>query len=274
MFNSDFKIGKIEAGITYEKLSNYNVFVIGVPTNRKYLTTDEIDALIRYVKDGGSLLVINDQGGDYENRNNLSELMKNFGVTFNPDHLFDNENFSKDNSRPIITQFKSHFITHDLLKIIHSGGCTLTIDKTLEDADLNIIPLAFSSENNSWHKIYNGKEWVEEMVSNMPILAAGHYGLGKVIALTNLSILSGFHDQFGIQGADNFKLVANIIAWLLNKAHSEDSKITQPIFLTLPIEQDLYYWMRDMIQIDKRWNSIKELVNFALNIIKIRLKNQ
>ena len=248
--------------------------MIGVPTNRKYLTTDEIEALVKYVKDGGSLLVINDQGGDYENRNNLSELTKNFGVIFNPDQLFDNENFSKDNSRPIITQFKSHFITRDLLKIIHSGGCTLTIDKAVEDSELNIIPLAFSSTDSSWHKFFNGEEWIEEMVSNEPIIAAGHYGLGKVLILTNLSILSGFHDQFGIHGADNFKLIANIIAWLLNKAHSEESKITSPIFLTLPIEQDLYYWMRDMIQIDKKWNSIQDLVNFALNVIKLRLKNQ
>ena len=140
--------------------------------------------------------------------------------------------------------------------------------------NLNVIPLAFSSENSSWHKYYNGDEWIDESVSKVPIIAAGHFGLGKFVVLSNLSIISGFHDQYGIRGADNFKLIANIIAWLFNKAHSEESKITQPIYLTLPIKQELYYWMRDMIQFDNRWGSVQELVNFALNVTKIRLKNQ
>lgn len=245
-----------------------------MPTNRKYFTQDEIDSIIDYVKEGGSILVINDRGGDLENRNNLSELTKHFGIEFVPDQLFDNECYSKDNSRPIINQFTPHFITLDLTQIIHSRGCSLKIDKSVEDVDINVIPLAFSSENSSWHKYNNGDEWIDEPVCKAPIIAAGHFGLGKFVILANLSIISGFHDQYGIRGADNFKLIANIISWLFNKAHSEESKITRPIFLTLPINQELYYWMRDIIQNDNKWNSVQELVNSALNMIKLRLKNQ
>jgi len=245
-----------------------------VPTNKKYFTQDEIDSIINYVKEGGSVLVINDQGGDYENRNNLSELTKHFGIEFVPDQLFDNECFSKDNSRPIISQFTPHFITLDLTQIIHSRGCSLKIDKSMDNTGIDVIPLAFSSETSSWHKCYNGDEWIDEPVCNAPIIAAGHFGLGKFVVLSNLSIISGFHDQYGIRGADNFKLIANIIAWLFNKAHSEESKITQPIYLTLPIKQELYYWMRETIQIDDRWTSVQELVNFALKEIKLNLKNQ
>ena len=58
LFHSDLKLGKIEAGITYDKLSDYNVFIIGVPVAESYLSSEEIDHLTRYVKDGGSLLVV------------------------------------------------------------------------------------------------------------------------------------------------------------------------------------------------------------------------
>lgn len=274
LFNSEFKIGKIEAGITYEKLSHYNIFVIGVPMNSKYLSDEEIGEITNYVRDGGSILVINDKGGDFENKNNLSELTKHFGVRFNPDQLFDNENFSKDISRPIIDSFKGHFITRDITHIIHSVGCTLYIDKSVEDVDINIIPLAFSSEDSSWHKYYDGEEWIDEPVSKAPILAAGHFGLGKVVVLANLSLISGFHDQFGIHGADNFKLIANIIAWLFNKAHSKEAQLTQPIYCTIPIEQDLYYWIKDVVEKDENLNSMQEVVNFALKVVKLRMKSQ
>jgi len=274
LFNSDFKVGKIEAGLTYEKLSNYNIFIIGVPMNKKYLTSEEIEDVIKYVRDGGSLLAINDKGGDFENKNNLSELTKHFGVKFNPDSLHDNENFSKNNSRPIINNFKGHFITRDLNQVIHSGGCTLEIDKSVEDSDININAIAFSSEDSSWHKVYKEEEWIDEPVSKAPILAAGHFGLGKVVMLANLSLISGFNDQYGIRGADNFKLIVNIISWLFNKVHSKEAQLTQPIFCTMPIEQELYYWMRDIIETDERWNSLQDVINFALNVVKIRMKDQ
>jgi len=116
----------------------YNIFIIGVPTMEPSLNPDEIDALVKYVRDGGSILVINDGGGDYENKNNLSELTKNFGFIFNSDILFDNKNFSEDNSHPIIKDFRHHFITRDITQIIHSNGCTLVVDKSIENDKIDV----------------------------------------------------------------------------------------------------------------------------------------
>jgi len=124
------------------------------------------------------------------------------------------------------------------------------------------------------HKVYKEEEWIDEPVSKAPILAAGHFGLGKVVMLANLSLISGFNDQYGIRGADNFKLIVNIISWLFNKVHSKEAQLTQPIFCTMPIEQELYYWMRDIIETDERWNSLQDVINFALNVVKIRMKDQ
>ncbi len=273
LFNSDLKLGKIEAGINYQKLSAYNVFIIGVPIAESYLTPEEIEDLLKYVKDGGSLLIINDKGGDHENKNNLSELTKHFGIKFNHDQLFDNENFSKDNSRPIIKEFKKHFITRDITQIIHSVGCTLEIDKSVENEDIDVSAVAFSSEESAWHKYFDGEEWVDEPVESAPIIAIGHYGMGKIVAIGNLSLFSGFHDSYGIHAADNFKLISNVISWLMNKAHSQEAQLSQPIYTAIPIEQDLYYWMKEKLD-EGRWNTIEEIVNFALKVVKFRMRKQ
>ena len=273
LFNSDLKLGKIEAGITYEKLSAYNVFIIGVPIAESYLTPEEIEDLMKYVKDGGSLLIVNDKGGDHENKNNLSELTKHFGIKFNHDQLFDNENFSKDNSRPIIKEFKKHFITRDITQIIHSVGCTLEIDKSVENEDIDVSAVALSSEESAWHKYFDGEEWVDEPVKSLPIIAIGHYGMGKIVAIGNLSLFSGFHDLYGIHAADNFKLISNVISWLMNKAHSQEAQLSQPIYTTIPIEQDLFYWIKEKLD-EGRWNTVEEIVNFALRVVKFRMRKQ
>jgi len=273
LFNSDLKLGKIEAGITYEKLSAYNVFIIGVPIAESYLTPEEIEDLLKYVKDGGSLLIINDKGGDHENKNNLSELTKHFGIKFNHDQLFDNENFSKDISRPIIKKFKKHFITRDITQIIHSVGCTLEIDKSVENEDIDVSAVALSSEESAWHKYFDGEEWVDEPVKSLPIIAIGHYSMGKIVTIGNLSLFSGFHDLYGIHAADNFKLISNVISWLMNKAHSQEAQLSQPIYTTIPIEQDLFYWIKEKLD-EGRWNTVEEIVNFSLKVVKFRMRKQ
>ncbi len=271
LFDSDFKLGKIEAGITKEKLNKYDLFIIGVPNLGPNLDTDEINDLVKYVENGGSLLVINDGGGDYENKNNLSELTKNFGIRFNSDRLFDNKFFSEKNSHPIIQDFKSHFITRDIFKIIHSNGCTLIIDKSIENSDIDVNSIAFSSETTSWHKIFNGQEWQEKSEQHQPIIAATHYSLGKVIMIGNLSIFSNLNKSYGITAADNFKLITNMISWLLNKVGTEEEQLVKPVYTTVAINQDLFYWIKEMINKGK-WKKLDDVINFALNVTKIRMK--
>ncbi len=271
LFDSDFKLGKIEAGVTYKKLNKYDLFIIGVPTLGPDLDPDEIIDLVKYVKNGGSLLVINDGGGDYENKNNLSELTKNFGITYNSDRLFDNKFFLKKNSHPIIQDFKSHFITRDISQIIHSNGCTLIIDKSIEDDKIDVNSIAFSSETTSWHRFFNGDGWQDESEQHLPIIGVIHYYLGKVIVIGNLSIFSSLNKSYGIRSAENLKLITNMISWLLNKAGSEEEQLLKPIFTTVAINQDLFYWIKEMINKEK-WKNLDEVINFALKVTKIRMK--
>lgn len=276
LFNSNFKIGKIEAGLNYEKLSVYEIFILGLP-QESYLEDHEIVDLVRYVKDGGSLLIMSDSGGDIKNKNNLSVLTKHFGIYFNPDELYDEQDFSNEPSRPIITDFRNHFITNDVLQIIHSNGCTLSIEKSIEeeqdiDFKIDVNAIAFSNENSSWCMVFDGNDWIKETNKKLAIVAVAHYGLGKVTAIGNLSLFSSLQDSYGIKAADNFILISNIISWLLNKAYSDEVKVSLPVMLTIPIEQNLFYWVKDKIQQGK-WKSVKDIINFALRVIKLREEN-
>ncbi|MHA2394145.1 MAG: hypothetical protein ACXAEX_19595 [Promethearchaeota archaeon] len=247
LFDSGFQLGKIEAGINSEKLSSYDLFVIGVPHIGPDIDSDEIEVLVDYV------------------------LTKNFGITFNPDRLFDNKDFSKDNSHPIIKNFGHHFITRDLNQFIHSNGCTISIDKSIEDENIDVNGLAFSSENTSWHTFFTGDAWQDESKQQLPIIGVTHYKLGKVVAIGNLSIFSSLNESYGIKAADNFKLIANIISWLLNKVGTKEEQALKPIYSTVAITQDLFYWIKDMINLGK-WKNIEEVINFAIRMLKVRMK--
>ncbi|MFW9895595.1 MAG: hypothetical protein ACFFD7_07315 [Candidatus Thorarchaeota archaeon] len=271
LFDSNFQLGKIEAGITLEKLNNYDILIIGVPSSGPDLDQDEIKELVSYVKDGGSLLIINDGGGDYENKNNLSELSKNFGIEFNPDKLFDNQYFFTDNSHPVVKDFSSHFITRDITQFIHSNGCTLKIDKSIENENMDVNAIAYSSEVTSWHSCLDGYGWHDKSDQHLPIIGVAHYYLGKVVAIGNMSLFSSLNESYGIRAADNFKLVGNIISWLLNKANSEEEQAVKPIFTTVAINQDLFYWIKEMINMGK-WNNLEEVINHALRVAKTKMK--
>ncbi|MHA2398000.1 MAG: hypothetical protein ACXADU_03810, partial [Promethearchaeota archaeon] len=86
-----------------------------------------------------------------------------------------------------------------------------------------------------------------------------------------LSIFSSLNKSYGLRSADNFKLVSNIISWLLNKAGSKEEQVLKPIYSTVAISQDLFYWLKDMINLGK-WKNLDEVINFALRIVKMRLK--
>lgn len=272
LFNSNFKLGKIEAGINQDKLSKYDLFIIGLPVE-SVLNKEEIIELLKYVSKGGSLLVINDEGGDHSNENNLSDLTKHFGIVFNTDRLFDNEYYSNETSRPIIQNFKRHFITRDLVDIIHSSGCTLSINEEVISEEVDVDIIAYSSKDTSWRTVLKSGEWIEESGKEFPVIAAARYGAGKAIAVGNLSLFSSLQKNYGINEADNFRLVSNALSWLLNKAAKADMKSRLPIYMTVPVEQDSFYWIKE--QLDKgKWGNVEDLINFALNVLKIRLKKE
>src|SRR5271157_6228373 len=89
LFNSDYLLAKAEMGLMNEAyIKQFDALVIGNMFDA-YLEMEEIQNIVSFVKDGGGLLLVSDQGGDFENHNNISELARQFGMSFNPDRVFD-----------------------------------------------------------------------------------------------------------------------------------------------------------------------------------------
>ncbi|MHA1820859.1 MAG: hypothetical protein ACTSVC_10335, partial [Promethearchaeota archaeon] len=119
LFSSSFRLGQIKQGLTLEKLKMYDLFIIGNPYN-SMLELEEIKDLVQYVKEGGGLFIVSDDGGDYTNETNLSELTRNFGFEFEPNCVYDSMMYLKEQDKVIINNLEPHFITRDVEQFVHS----------------------------------------------------------------------------------------------------------------------------------------------------------
>jgi hypothetical protein len=267
LFGSSFRLGKIQAGFTsLEKLQNYRLVVIGGPRESVF-TTEEIENLIEYVRLGGNLLVINDEGGDYSSGANLNDLTKLFGFEYNSDIMHDSMSFQGVQSRIIVTDFEPHPVTKAVDSILQSKACSIFIDELIEaDPDIKVTPLA-KTGFNSYHNRWNGEEWVEEEDAPRATLAvAVNFHKGRVIGLSTVSMFSSLSSSYGYYAHKNETFIANIFNWLLEDVDKGGAGRNE-ILLNVGVNVNLFAWMEKLIN-DKEWTNVKDIVNFALKYFK------
>ncbi|MDX1798735.1 MAG: hypothetical protein R3255_08805 [Candidatus Lokiarchaeia archaeon] len=261
LFTSGYKLGKIETGFnSINELKKYNIIILSTPKNTK-LQPNEIQNLEKYVKDGGSLLIVSSTGGDYTNSTNLNELTTKFGFEFNSDEIYDSVNYINLQKRPIISVFKPHVITENLKKLVFSSSCSIKILDFIEDENNVKIDWLLKSGLNCWHKRYDGESWIEEDSPKIPLMVVGEYFKGKVVGFGNFSIFSSLAREYGFSAFDNDILIANILNYLIGSLDSEGKPVTVELNL------DLYYWAEDIVKTEK-WENISDLFNVSLKYFK------
>ncbi|MFX1327193.1 MAG: hypothetical protein ACFE91_03490 [Promethearchaeota archaeon] len=261
LFSSGYKLGKIEAGFySLDNLKKYNIIILSTPKNIN-LNPKEIEILESYVKNGGSLLIISSSGGDYSNNTNLNELTRKFGFEFELDEIFDSVNYVNLQKRPILTKFKPHVITEQIKKIVFSSSCSIKILDFIEDEKNVKIDWIVKSGLNSWHKYYNGEQWIEEDSPKIPLMVVVDYYKGRVIGFGNLSIFSSLAREYGFSALDNDILIANILSFLIGSLDSEGKAITVELNL------DLYHWAEGIVNKEK-WENISDFINVGLKYFK------
>ncbi len=261
LFNSGYKLGKIETGFnSLVNLEKYNVIILSTPRNIN-LHENEIKILEDYVKKGGSLLIISSSGGDYTNNTNINDLTRKFGFEFTSDEIYDSVSYVNLQKRPVITRFKPHFITNQVKKIVFSSSCSTKVLDFIEDEKNVKIDCLLESGINSWHKRYNGESWIEEDCPKVPLLVAGEYFNGKVVGFGNISIFSSLAHEYGFSALDNDILIANILNFLSGSLDSEGKAIT------IELNLDLYYWV-DKIVKQEKWDNVSDLINVSLKYFK------
>ena len=261
LFTSGYKIGKFESGFnSISELRKYRTIILSTPKNSS-LEPPEIENLQKYVKGGGSLLITSSSGGDYGNNTNLNDLTRIFGFEFISDEINDSVNFVHLQKRPLISNFKPHVITEQLQKIIFSSSCSTQVLEFLEDEKSVKVDGILISGLNSWHRLYNGEDWIEEDSPKVPLLVAVEYYAGKVVGFGNISIFSSLAREYGFNALDNDILIANILSWLTGTLESEGKPVT------IELNLDLFYWVEKIIK-EEKWEGISDLINVSLKYFK------
>ncbi|NVM28428.1 MAG: hypothetical protein HWN65_06265 [Candidatus Helarchaeota archaeon] len=200
-----------EFPITLETLQQYRIIFFACPDSSK-LRPEEIQALLRYVTLGGTLILLNHAGGDQGRRTNLGAITAQCGISFHNDEVLDPLSNLGLESYPLITEFDQHPILKDVTNICHRIGCTLNITD-------GAIALAFTADSAD--------------PPNKAVMGVASCGKGHVIATGSYEM---FMDDVkgGIKYPNNAKIVKNLIKWLNPNQEIISQPMTQPDDTPLP----------------------------------------
>jgi hypothetical protein len=205
LFTRSLIVEKFSKGpISYEKIRDADILVLAPPerSNPK-LSTDtclssvEIKAIIDFIDEGHSLLLLNSAFSSKQWNSKINELTKNFGIIFDTNSVKDDLHcINGSPEMPLIPKVLEHDVTKDVKVFSYPLGCSLNFDSPS-------CGLAFSDEHS--YVVSEKKE-----IGSFPVLAGYEHKKGKMIALgSDLCFNIWF-----IEDLDNRRLLANIMEWL------------------------------------------------------------
>lgn len=186
-------------------LSGIDLLVISTPT--KPFSEREIDQIVKFVKDGGSILVIAGVA-DY-----LNPLANRFGVHFNKDIVIDKSDNDGDPQSPIIHRFSMHPITRGLTSFSMYWGGSLGLLKgemAIAWGDQDSISIMMVREGDKI--VLKQENTVYGFGEYPPVLAAFEFGDGRCVFMSDSSTLKDFY----LNKFDNKELGIRIFKWLLH----------------------------------------------------------
>ena len=80
-----YTIAVSKEDITFAHIKDYQLLVLGGP--REPLRKDECEDILKYIRSGGSVLVMLGEGGEAKNGTNVNYLIEQFGISVNNDSL-------------------------------------------------------------------------------------------------------------------------------------------------------------------------------------------
>ena len=122
--NLGYTATEFDGEITFSVLYNYDILCIGTP-NENYgtsFTESEIDAIVKFVSNGGGLMI----SGDYckstiTTNERINSISNNFGIHFNQD--------SRTPMWPEITGFTPHEINNGINSVGYYAWCSTTLSE-------------------------------------------------------------------------------------------------------------------------------------------------
>ena len=269
-FQQNLKIGKITEKISWDKLKNFNLLIIGNPNNE--YSIKEIYTILEFLKSGGNLLIFSDEGADISNQTNLNELAGHLGFKILPNIIYDPGSNAGKEVHPIIQKFDTHPIAAEISSIVLASGCSFELlkkDEFLEFMDVSVKPIAFCSATAKM-KIYQDRQWNELSAKESNVIITGRYFDGRFVCLGTPSILSSLSSVYGLESRDNFNLIKNILRWLLDERESTDLTATlfgDQVEVLVKIKKELWNWTRSIASVGE-WGDFSKIVNYSLKLLR------
>ncbi|RLF34703.1 MAG: hypothetical protein DRN08_04235 [Thermoplasmata archaeon] len=178
----------IDKNIDTSLLSNYDILIIKCPT--KPFSQEEINAIVKFVHEGGGLWLIGDHTNVFGMNTYLNSISRKFGINFNYDSTNDlNTGFLSTYTTPKV-------LKHPILKGISSfdfmTSCSLKAPLLAEDVMIGYSLGALPGD-------YSDKDFFRKIPLNSDMKfgsflqsVAVKYGKGKVAAFTDSTCLSSF----------------------------------------------------------------------------------
>ena len=216
----------LEGRLNDDKLSQYKVLMINlVSADKSPFLVSEINAIVRFVSEGGGLMIITDHTNCYFHAHILEPLLTELGLESSKDTACDRygNTLSAGNGWLKVSRFEKHPIT-DQLRFLgtQTGG---TVDKrfavafTSEDAwpDNWICTPYFEGMTPGFYG--NFMQDLDEPTGKLGVVLAKEHGKGRIVVVADQNI---FSDTF-LNYADNYKLWLNSFSWLLEDESVKDS---------------------------------------------------
>lgn len=210
-----------EGRIDATKLAGKKVLFINlVSAERPPFFVSEIQAIVDFVRSGGSLFVITEHTNAYFHAWRLAPLMDEFDIQIPTDTSCERKPnaMGTGNGWILVDRFKEHPITKGLRRIhFQTGGCVddryavaWTSDRSWADA-WQTSPFG---EKHGMGFFGNWKQDEGERSGPLGVVLAKNFGKGRIVITADQNMFS----DICLDYADNWRLWINSFAWLL---HSE-----------------------------------------------------
>jgi len=216
-----------EGRLDDKSLAGYRLLFINlVSAERPPFLVSEIQAIVKFVKTGGTLFVITDHSNCYFHAFRLEPLFTEFGIESPTDMIceYPPKTLASGNGWFYVDVFSEHPVTEGLRRIaVQTGGrvdSRYAVAWTSEDSWADAWENPLYGEGKSVGFYGNYEQDPDEPSGPFGVVLAKEFGRGRIIVVADQNMLS---DTF-INYADNYRLWLNGMSWGLH-----DKRLRDPV---------------------------------------------
>jgi cob(I)alamin adenosyltransferase len=237
--DNDFDVeAYTEFMILAKNLKDVDVIVFGCPNSSK-IRPAEIEALQKYVKNGGGLLLLSLSGGDRGLMNNMSKISSDFGITFENTAIKDERSNAGLPTMPVITNIIAHSTTEDVTDLLVPSACSLKVSG-------RATAIAITSDTADPGKA--------------AVVAIAEEGKGRVMCIGSYEV---FRKGGGLKHKGNAVFAINSFRWL-----SGEFQMAKPSEIVKEQERVGKKGMEEHVESTEFEKTLKRLVNAVFDLQK------